>query len=540
MDVNAILDRLLDDFTLDDTEYEALIDHLVAMGKAAVRPLLNAISDPDPDRRYVATEAYSRVFASFSTAQLMDYLMAGDDERLRSEAAYLLGLNDVKSAVDALMIALRDRSPRVRKAAAQALGMIGDNKAAAALAIAQEDLNPIVRQQAAIALALLEDWRHGLAYPTLTNDAKHESAAVRAGAMEALGMISDSRVLYTLFGGLSDPEPEVRMQAARALIRHPDERAINYLNVALNDEDEWVRYYASQALYWLEDALPQTVPADDDTDTAEVYVEDLYSETMIPPERLIQQIRHDDVNVRLRAIATASEHQFAAAVGALMGCLHDDNLAVRRAAAAALGEMGDPMASDWLVIAACHDDPLLHNHAIRSLHYLGDARVRGLLPYIENDLRHKDAAIRQLAANTMGILQLDSSVDILTELLRDADEDVRVAAALALGRIGDAAATDPLIQAANDPNYRLRIAVAEAISTMKTPRALFTLLALMRDQESEVRYAAALGLHRLGDPRAIKQLVPFLTDKNADVAMAVAATLQHLTNRRDRRLSEGD
>jgi len=540
VDVDTILNQLIDNVSLDDNEYEALLDRLVAMGKKTLRPLLNYMSDDDPDKRYVANEAYSRVFASLSSAELLDYLVSGDDERLRSEAAYWLGMNNVKSAVDSLIVALRDRSPRVRKAAAQALGMLGDKKAAQALAIAQEDLNPIVRQQATIALALLEDWRHSLIYPQLLKDAQHESAAVRAGAMEALGMINDDRVIYALFNGLSDPEPEVRTQAARALIRHPDRRAISYLNAALNDEDEWVRYYASQALYWIEDALPNASIEENEMDTAEIHIEDLLAESHISAERLVQQIRHEDINVRLRAIAAASTYKVRDAVGALMGCLHDERLEIRRAAAEALGNFNEPMVSDWLVIAACHDDPILHNNAIRSLHKLGDVRVRGLLPYIEKDLRHKDAAIRQLAANTMGILKLDTAVDILCELLTDRDMEVRIAAANALGQIGDVAAIEALIRAANDPDYRLRIAIAEAISQMKTPRSLFILLALLRDKEPEVRYAAALGLHQLGDVRAIPYLVTFLADESADVATAIAATLQALTEKRERRLSNGE
>lgn len=540
MDVNATLDRLLNDFSIDDTEYSALLDGIVAQGKAVVRPLLDAMSDPDPDRRYVANEAYSRVFVELPIDDLIDYLMAGDDERLRSEAAYTLGLRDVQSSIDGLILALRDRSPRVRKAAAQALGMFRDPKAASSLGVAQEDLNPIVRQQATIALAMMDDWRAEMAFSQLVKDAQNEAASVRAGAIEALGMLDDQRVVYTIMQALSDSEAEVRMQAARALIRHPDARAIQYLNTTLGDEDEWVRYYASQALYWIEDALPEPIENDSEFDTAEVYVQDSFNDAPVNPDRLIAQLRHDDPNVRLRAVETAREHLALAVAGPMMGCLHDPDMRVRRAAATALGDLGNEMSADWLVIAACHADSILHNNAIRSLHRLGDARVRGLLPYIENDLRHSDPHIRQLGAQTMGILGLDNSVDILTGMLKDNNQDVRIAAATALGQIGDPIAVDPLIRSANDPNYRIRVAVIEAISMIRTPRALFTLLALLRDEEPEVRYSAALALQHLGDVRAVKQLVPYLADKNPDVAMAVAAALQSLTEKRNKRLSDGD
>lgn len=527
----AILEQMIDDPTLDDTEYEALYDKLMLEGKTALRPLMQAMSSMDDDLRYVATEAFSRVFASLSDGDVLDYLMAGDDERLRSEAAYVLGLRGRNTVVEALMMALRDPSAKVRCSAAKALGMIGDKRAADALAIAQEDLNAIVRQQATIALVSVADWRAGLAFAQLVADTENPTPIVREGAVEALGMLEDERALTPILRALQDDSPEVRTQAARALIRHPDRRAIEHLNEALSDPDIWVRYYASQALYWIEDAAPR----DDGEMSGLPDIASLESELVdedgpLDIEALLRHLKGEKSLVKLRAIERLGEAEVHSAARAVIDCLYDTDIRVQRAAAKALLRLNSPLAADVLVAAASNDDPELHNYAARALYQLGDARVQSVQMLIEQDLLHRDPYVRAMAAGTLGMFGDAYAVDQLVNLLSDRVTSVRVAAVNALSEIGDRLAVEPLIIAADDSAPDVRAAIAEALGVIGEPDAFETLMRLMRDDDSSVRHATAHGLRSLGDPRAVQHLVPFLSDKDPDVCTAVAAALQELVS----------
>jgi hypothetical protein len=82
--------------------------------------------------------------------------LAGErSEKVRIQAALVLGRTGDPRAVPFLVKALGDRSPSVRAVAARALGTNGNDSARAALEAATRDPHPLVRKHASASLAAL-------------------------------------------------------------------------------------------------------------------------------------------------------------------------------------------------------------------------------------------------------------------------------------------------------------------------------------------------------------------------------------------------
>ena len=115
-------------------------------------------------------------------------------------------------------------------------------------------------------------------------------------------------------------------------------------------------------------------------------------------------------------------------------------MSVRFAAAAALGELGDPRAVELLIEA----------------------------------LKDKDLRVRFEAALALGVSEDPRAVEPVIEALRDGDLDVRFEAALALGVSEDPRAVGPLIEAAlKDEEGLVRAAAAWALRRMDPEGKVF-------------------------------------------------------------------
>ncbi len=110
------------------------------------------------------------------------YNLASAEER-RARAALALGKSGNPLAIEELVQALADASPKVRSSAARALGETGSERAA----------EPLVRE-------LLDD-----------------DSDIRSEAAEALGRLGGARSIDPLIEALEDEDPRVRMSAIRGL-----------------------------------------------------------------------------------------------------------------------------------------------------------------------------------------------------------------------------------------------------------------------------------------------------------------------------------
>jgi len=128
------------------------------------------------------------------------------------------------------------------------------------------------------------------------------------------------------------------------------------------------------------------------------------------------------------------------------------------------------------------------------------------------------------------------------------DVAVRLASVYALGLIGDQQAIDPLISRVVDTNEqpRVRGMAAEKLGGFGDSRALDTLRAALVDPSTEVRFWAAFALGELGDARALGDLEHSAASDHVmhpgwrTVSEEAALAIESIKGREDRNPSEAD
>jgi HEAT repeat protein len=248
-------------------------------------------------------------------------------------------------------------------------------------------------------------------------------------------------------------------------------------------------------------------------------------------------------------------------VGGLIKALRYKKNDVRKAAAAALGKIGDARAVEPLIATLKDKYFKLRQTAAWALGYIGDARaVEPLIAVLKDE--EKDLDLQWAAAwalERLGwkpdqgengawywIAKRDwektvalgfSAVEPLISVLKgaDVDGDARQAAASALGKIGDTRALEPLIAALKNVINGVRQAAAEALGNIGDARALEPLIAVLKKKEADweekysyVRPAAARALGNIRDSRALGSLITALKDGNKSVRQAAVGALEQL------------
>jgi HEAT repeat protein len=167
----------------------------------------------------------------------------------RASAAYALGDMGSGSAAAALLERLVEDSDRdVRSASARSLGRLRSVEAATALleALVQQRLPRAIAGQALLELG-------PGAVPGLLVLVGHEDPALRAWAVELVGLVGAAGDASPVLDRLQDASAEVRERAARALGRLGAREAAAGLRSALDDRVPGVRAAAAFALGQLRD-----------------------------------------------------------------------------------------------------------------------------------------------------------------------------------------------------------------------------------------------------------------------------------------------
>jgi HEAT repeat protein len=303
---------------------ERAIHELVKIEKAAFPWLILALGNKDEDENVRGDIAFifEKIAKNHPNYDWKDVVSAlikaikdfeGESE-LHESAEYAL-VEIGKSAVPALIDALKDETYWVRWRSAEALGEIAGKKpnydlreAIPALIEALKDVDGDVKEQAAWALGNIgvNDEQLETILGMLINEGSD-------GAAEALGEIGDSRAVPVLIDALKDENSGVQNSAAGALGKIGDVSAVPALIDALNNKNWRMQYRAAWAL-------------------GNIGVNDEQLET------IIQMLRHGDEYTR-RGIAEAlGEIGDSRAVDPLMGLLDDPK--ARRVALNALKKLG--------------------------------------------------------------------------------------------------------------------------------------------------------------------------------------------------------
>lgn len=215
--------------------------------RSAVPALIEALKDPENGVRREAAKALGAIKDGRAVSPLLQALRDAD-MNVRFYAAYALGEIKSPQAIDALIQAFDDPAWCVRDQAAWALREIHDPKTV-------EPLVAALKKETADAanvvwlLRHLEDPRtvdHLVALLELPD------AATRMRAVYALGELGDQAVLDPLVATLEDDNPEVRCSVIRALVRIGDDRVQRPLKrLAAEDKSPTVREVAAAALHEL-------------------------------------------------------------------------------------------------------------------------------------------------------------------------------------------------------------------------------------------------------------------------------------------------
>jgi HEAT repeat protein len=174
-------------------------------------------------------ERFARIHAIWGLGQLYTRnalfpLLKDPDAEIRAQTARVLGDRRVGDARDALVLALKDESPRVRRYAATALGKLGrkeDCKAIAGLLRENDGKDPVLSHAGAHALALIGS---GSALQDLAKDA---SPAVRAAVLVAMRRLARPDLDVFL------DDPALALDAARAIHDLPIQAALPRLAAKL-------------------------------------------------------------------------------------------------------------------------------------------------------------------------------------------------------------------------------------------------------------------------------------------------------------------
>jgi HEAT repeat protein len=321
---------------------------------------------------------------------------------------------------------------------------------------------------------------------------------------------------------LRNPQGEVRRGAAFALGKCAAADAVLPLVRALSDENAGVRDAAAYALgeivaerkavtLWSEVGEPLRKVLAEDADarprrSAACAIGQFGPEAAAAREDLERALEHKDAAVRQNAAWALGRLKAKAGesgVKQLAGRLRDDDDAtVRRAAAAALREIGLPTAAP----------------AVR--------------PLVDCLAREKNPGVRTVVIDSLVALvgpKDKDAADDLSKFLKDTNRDLRRSAALALGKIGGTAARQAipvLVEALNDDDASVRELGANGLALLAAAER-----AVREQQTGPIRMPIPASAMDWLPADAVAKLGLALSDRSPDVRRNAALALTHIDKR---------
>lgn len=297
----------------------------------------------------------------------------------------------------------------------------------------------------------------------------HESAAIRASALDALVRTGEKQSVRFLNKAMKDTSPQVRTAAAKGLGQIHSPKSSVLLMGALLDSDVRVRRSCAKSL------------------------------TQIDDERIPRGV----------ALALKKETDPATIEYLLQG----------------LGQTGSPAAFETLERYLNSGDKEMCHRAMATLRKLRERRsARLVLPFLDND----DADTRRQAAETLGLLGEPKATSRLREILKsDGASEVRASAARALGELGDAASTVALEEALYD-DRSVKVQSIISLGRLKAKSSIPAIMAQLRDAGADVRYHACSALGQMEEIPNPERLQEMLEDRDAMVQRGAKAALEKL------------
>jgi HEAT repeat protein/predicted MPP superfamily phosphohydrolase/energy-coupling factor transporter ATP-binding protein EcfA2 len=227
---------------------------------------------------------------------------------------------------------------------------------------------------------------------------------------------------------------------------------------------------------------------------------------------------------------TTNNAQRSVIVHVISHFLRDEYVDVRRAAAEALGKIGN--AKDIKLL-----EPLLkdENKSVQraSLEAFGKIGTAKDIPLLKSLIMVVDSGLKDVAIATMGKIITSREIFLLESLLMDINIDVCIAAIKALGEIGTSDHIPLLKPLINNKDQRIRFEVAEVLGKIGTNKHIPLLEPLLSDEDWFVSYAAAEALGKIGTTDNISLLKPLFGDTIFHVPHAADEALGNIVKIND-------
>lgn len=425
--------------------------------------------------------------------------LKADDWKLREAAAKKLGEAQDAQSIEALVSTLKDTNARVRQAAVGALVRIG-HPAVKSLNAALRSKNSDTRHAAASALANIGD----PAVSALGTALHDRDLNVREIAAVALGDIATAPAMDHLLSALDDGDSGAKESAAAGLLRIGP-KTIRPLIGRLSNSNPRVRETAAAALVRAgKAAIDPLIAALDDAEIREAAMEVLWK-----------------IDANWSQLTTAKS-----AIPGVIGSLKEGDEGVRRAAATALGRIGDSRGLDPLLAALADRNIGVQEAAATALGEIGDPRA--LMPLV-SALKIADNKTRKAVA--AAIVRIGNNVvQPLVAILKNKEAPLREAAAAVLVRIGHSV-VEPLVDALwkIDPDWakgeEVNPAVPHFVSALKDVGS-----SPLKDPKEILR--------KVGQTRVIKPLAATLKDTQTGAAKTAMSVGQVKSSRDVETLSQ--
>jgi HEAT repeat protein len=540
-------------------------------------------TDPNVLHNHLSEDTFISVARKTSRSRAYSYFSEGKHHLQTS----LVGIQQGASyrelivhpnAVQKLLQALENSTPRIQERIFQMLGFFADDRIEGYLLRYLESPSAQVRRRAASGL---EIFGGAQAFPKLLNMLKDQDPEVKAAAATTLGAFKDKRALEPLVELLRDPNERVREAALRSLggfnekkvldlmidhlennatsirnvaIRYlrepPDPRAVEPLSALLGHEDSFLPLMAAEvlgkigdkrALQLLKEVLNGQYDRNRQFDadkklrnTAALALGSLRAREAVPV--LISALQNKDLKVS--AIIALGSVKDEAAVPALIKCLSDEDPMAQERAALALKEIGTPRA-----LAAVQNYSKDKPYSAVNLPRIGSSipvdsskipRPAG--PIKKGELGYAVGGIQRPEGPPQKLSPPAVDIRPFLDQLKAQDPRTRSEAAFRLGGIGNPEAAEHLLPLLQDENARVKSGAAYALGNMKEKRAVEQLLTLLRDPDQGVRVASITALGRIGDARAIEPISFLLHDGNKEIRYLSAGALRSFPDSRGMRV----
>ncbi|MCI0586369.1 MAG: HEAT repeat domain-containing protein [Planctomycetes bacterium] len=357
--------------------------------------------------------------------------------------------------------------------------------------------------------------------PPLLEALRHGSPETRRHALLALGLSGEREALLAVVGVYEDPSAAYELRAAAALgmgLQGRRESAPilrNYLQKNLD-----VEHAGGDARDLLVGSLVAAGMVGDPS----------FVPFLVGRYRDLLEERRSRCRTVLGALLTTlGRLRDAAALSTLLEAVEEKDIELRRSAALALGELGDPAAVPRLAAALSGDADLqVRGFAAISLGRIGGEEAVAAL---RSAFSAKGASrvARSYGALGLGLAwDQGSAADLRRALEAPGEEAVRGAYAIALGFLGDQESAETLFRVLEnrglDPDLRGYAAIA--IGMIRPDEGLPRLLRVVREEADAVddfRRGQLLGLGLFGESLGTPLVLQALSEERRDVVRGSAA-----------------